>query len=79
MAVMKFKETFTNISNGTTICIPIFRNILEIAVAVISLYGFGIVNDGRNVLVSGLMNLTALVGGQYTLNITIDCFGTSID
>ena len=73
MAVLKFKEVFTDISNGTVICIPIFRNYNQI-LSLISLYGFGLIKDGRNLWVNGLMRTE-----PYILTIEIHCFGTPID
>ena len=77
MAVLKFKETFTNLTSGTTICIPIFRSINQ-TISSINLYGFGHVKDGRNLWVSGSMP-TIPLNGVYTLTIEIHCFGTPID
>lgn len=72
LAIMKFREEFTDGANGDIIFMPIF--LLTQTATQRVLYGSAVINDGRVLFLSGTGKSSIIGSPIKTVSITITCF-----
>ena len=72
LAIMKFREEFTDGANGDIIFMPIF--LLTQTATQRVLYGSAVINDGRVLFLSGTGKSSIIGSPINTVSITITCF-----